>query len=144
MSKLDYALIRKIDKAVDNRFVYVLEDGDEWTSRAVEFLSDPNYIIRDDCDTKASTVLDLLSRKGFPDDRLFRVVVKSPQATKSDYIDHMVGMVQVDSGTYYIVGDTFTYGKPTRLDKTVHELVQISRVDWGLEWRDYVDKSSLI
>lgn len=144
VSQIDYHFIKKLDKAVDARFIYTSEEGDQWRSFATEFLADPNYVIRDDCDTKASTILDLLARQGVPQDRLYRVVVLSPSATADQYIDHKVAMVRLDSGSYYIIGDTFTEGVPKSIHATVHKIVQISRVDWGTVWADYTGEDSLL
>lgn len=135
MSKNDFNNARKWDKFVAVRFTYTHDKVENWRSHASELLADKDYHMRDDCDGLASTVLDCLARAGVPLDKLWRVVVKSPQAGRNDYIDHMVGMIEVDSGQRYIVGDTFSEGKPVKVERTVHTLVETSRLDEGIMWK---------
>jgi len=124
------------------RFTYTADKVENWRSSARAMLDDPKFHLRDDCDGLASTVLELLAISGVPLDKLWRVVVKSPQAGANDYIDHMVGMVEVNSGRRYIVGDTFSEGKPVPVDRCVHTLVETSCLDEGVLWRKVPSRST--
>lgn len=133
MNNLENA--KKWDDFVGSRFTYTSDKVENWRSHATELLVDKKYHMKDDCDGLASTVLDLLARSGVPLKNLWRVVVKSPQADANTYIDHMIGMVKLDNGRRYIVGDTFSQGKPVPVDRCPHTLVETSCLEEGIMWR---------
>lgn len=127
--------LRVQDEFIRKRFVYTHDQEENWRSHARAALEDPRKVIRDDCDGLTSTVLELMALKGCPLDRLFRAVVKSPQASASQYIDHMIGLAVVDTGTIYVVGDTF--GSPVPLSRCPHKIIQVSCFAWGVSWVDW-------
>jgi len=72
---------------------------EHWESFADRALAGKAWV--GDCDNLTFTVLDLLARQGFPVERMYRV----QRPTKNPSIYHMVGMVQLSDGRYFIVGD---------------------------------------
>ena len=134
---------RKWDSFVaPRRFTYTADKIENWRSSARAMLDDSGFHLRDDCDGLASTVLELLAISGVPLTKLWRVVVLSPQAAPGAYIDHMVGMVEVDSGRKYIVGDTFSEGKPVPVDRCPHKIVETSCLNDGVLWRAAPSKNT--
>lgn len=129
------------DAFVRNRFVYTSDDvkHDSWRSHAVKLLDDRDYVMRDDCDGLASTVLHLLQLDGWNNENLYRAMVKTIQAQPTDWIDHMIGIVRDDDGKMWIVGDTF--GPPVALLSNAygHKIVATSRVSEGAKWRDSIE-----
>jgi lysozyme len=132
-------LIREVDKFVRDRAVYTFDKPgkDQWRSYASQMLANPSYVLRGDCDDWASTVLDLLARKGVPKKQLIRAMVASPEAQKAGIdCDHFIGIVKLDNGQKWTVGDTF--GPPSRLvfdQAGPHKIWQTSLVSEGTLWR---------
>lgn len=112
------AIAREADKYVRDRAVYVHDRVDLWRSYAKEIVADPDYQIKGDCDDWSQTTLHLLHLRGVPKDKLIRAVVKSKGSSTPD---HMIGIVQLDDGTFMSVGDTF--GHPGRINLTSEGLI---------------------
>lgn len=72
---------------------------EHWESFADAALAGKKWV--GDCDNLTFTVLDLLSRQGFPMERMWRLQARA--STKG--ILHMVGGVQLTDGRFVIVGD---------------------------------------
>ena len=133
MASRNVALMKRIDRSVKDRFVYADKDpgGDQWRSFATELRDDKDYVMVDDCDTLASTVLEILAWEGVPLENLFRALVSSP-AARGNMVDHMVGLAKDENGTYWVVGDTF--GPPVTINRTPHKIIEVSCIDTGISW----------
>lgn len=102
------------------------DNHDNWKSYADEVLD--NKAWADDCDSLASTVLDLLARDGAKLENLFRVLVSS---AKNGKIDHMVAYAMDSKGDLYVVGDTFSTIYPRRGMR--HQEIAVSPCT-GVKW----------
>lgn len=100
---MDALKIAQVDAEARKRFSYISDGSiDTWRSHADEVLADKRW--HGDCDDLASTVLDMLARLGVPLEDRFRLMVS---ATGTKIVDHMVGCVRAEDGSFLIVGDTF-------------------------------------
>lgn len=103
---------------------------DTWRSYATSVLAGKPFA--GDCDDWASTVLDMLVRAGAPKDRLYRALV----STDGDVINHFVGIVELDNGERWTIGDTFGPPEPVNGNRAgPHHLLEVSRVSEKLRWR---------
>lgn len=130
------ALILQADQLVKRHATYVADPilRDDWKSYASDIERGVGF--QGDCDDWAMTTLEILFRWGVPRDRLYRALVSST----GEAIDHMVGLVELDDGSRWSVGDTF--GPPRRVTGDVvgqHRIMQTSRMDERLDglplWR---------
>jgi hypothetical protein len=127
---LAYKDIEKINLDVHSRFVYTEDDKkkDDWRSHAKILLSDPKYIIKDDCDGLASTVAELLTIKGST--KVWRIMCSMEGGP---VIDHMVAMTEDTTGQRWIVGDTNSK-IPKRLQFYDGKIFLFNNVNKGLGW----------
>lgn len=121
---LDVAL--GIEAYVRERFTFKEERADDWDSQAEEILSDKPAI--GDCDTYASTVLQLLAMAGSPPDRLGRALVRD-QATRG--ADHQIGL-GLFAGEWWIIADSLD--KPRRLAGSGVKIVWSQKVSDGMHF----------
>lgn len=129
--------IRDIDHLVRSRATYVNdpEMRDTWTSYAKEVLA--GRFFTGDCDDWAQTAIHLLVIKGADRKRLYRALVSST----GTHIDHMIGLVELDNGEMWSVGDTF--GPPQKVIRDrvgQHLIIQTSCVAEKTLWRAWGGK----
>lgn len=119
-------LILEADRLVKQYAVYVADPAlrDNWKSFANDVEKGIGF--RGDCDDWSMTTLEILFRWGVPRTQLYRALVSSTGAA----IDHMIGIVELDNGERWSVGDTF--GPPRRVRDNMagpHKILQTSRMD---------------
>lgn len=119
-------LILEADQLVKQYAVYVADPAlrDDWKSFANDVEKGIGF--RGDCDDWSMTTLEILFRWGVPRNRLYRALVSST----GEAIDHMIGIVELDNGERWSVGDTF--GPPRRVRDDIagqHKIMQTSRMD---------------
>jgi hypothetical protein len=138
MVQMTYEEIKAENAYVMARFRYTYDpivDGvDEWHSSANKLATDPIFIIKDDCDGLSMTVAHHLRSKGHW--AIWRLMVSS---TDNGQIDHMVAMVQLDNGEYWIVGDTGS-SVPVRAERCPYGFIQFNDIDHGLAWQNWTGK----
>lgn len=129
--------IREWNTKVIKRFIYTEDTPkngatDDWKSWARPFLSDPDLIIRDDCDGLASTIAEILWIKGARP--IWRLMVAAEGlSTNARNPDHMVAMVQDDLGQKWVVGDTFN-NTPVKIESCRHKVFFINDISKGISW----------
>lgn len=126
--------IKKWNLKIHSRFWYTYDDPkqDVWRSWAKPFLADPdNFRILDDCDGLASTTAEVLSIKGA--DKVWRILCSMEGGPQ---INHMVSMVEDDTGQRWIVGDTGT-NLPCKLQNYDGRIFKFNRINDGVNWRPH-------
>lgn len=121
--------IRKADAEARRRFSYKHDpaDFDNYRSHADAVIAGQRW--QGDCDDLASTVIDLLERRGAARDRLMLCKVDS---TGDGRIDHMIAIAIDADGQEWVVGDTFA---PVYVRaRCRHRIIEISKVSDGLTW----------
>jgi hypothetical protein len=112
-----------IDVAARKNYTYKHdpEGRDNWRSYHKEVAAGKAW--SDDCDSLASTVVNLLILRGLPMERCWFAHVDS---TRGGKVDHMVAFAEANDGSMWVVGDTFGPTYPARNMK--HTLIQFCRV----------------
>lgn len=121
--------VAQLQASLTAQFQYSYATDLPWRSHFAEAAAGARWV--DDCDGLTFTVLDALSRAGFPRDKMWRAVV-SPQGNAS-YVMHMVGIVEVD-GLYLVVGDS-DHSAPYPLAKAKFKPQLLSKVSEGARWK---------
>jgi hypothetical protein len=130
---MNYAEIREINLFIHSRFYYTSDDPkhDDWKSSAKQLLADPTFKIYDDCDGLASTTAHYLNIKGAQ--KVWRILASMDGGPK---IDHMVAMVEADTGQRWVVGDTGN-NLPCRLQDYDGRMFMFNNITDGVNWRPH-------
>lgn len=130
---MNIADITKWNSLVHSHFYYTYDDPqhDNWKSHARILLSDPSYKIYDDCDGLAATTAEFLSLKGAK--KLWRILCSMEGGP---VIDHMVAMVEDDTGQRWIVGDTGS-NLPCKLQHYDGRIFMFNNINDGVNWRPH-------
>jgi predicted transglutaminase-like cysteine proteinase len=112
-----------------DRFIYTSDVKDNWRVSSARVLLDQRWT--GDCDDLASTTLDMLIRAGQPLNKAWLVLV---DVDHKNLLDHLVAMVEDDSGQHWIVGDTM-HGLPIPVAEVKFSVVALARADTMREWR---------
>lgn len=132
--KLTLESIREVDALVRSRAKYVSDPElrDSWTSYAKDVQAGRSF--EGDCDDWAQTTIHIMVLRGADRTKLYRALVSSTGA----HIDHMIGLVELDNGELWSIGDTF--GPPQKVNgRTVgpHKIIQTSKVSEKTLWRSW-------
>lgn len=79
---------------------------DTWISYAEKVKTNQHFT--GDCDDITSTILDLLDQNGCPADHMWRMMVRTENASNAGP-DHFIGVVQDDDDKKWVVGDTYNH-----------------------------------
>lgn len=128
--------VRHFDALARSRWSYKADPpgNDNWRSHADDVLAGRHW--EGDCDDLASTALDLMMRgvPGIPQDKLFRMCVKTRQCPAGVPFDHMVAGCLVRPGALVLFGDTF--GDPQFYAHSTHRVIRYASVAEGVVWRN--------
>lgn len=128
----------------------VAQDADERAKR--NFVYNPNMVldfrVQENVNTKwigvcanlSLTTLELSAKAGIPENRLFRVLVKSAYTSKGPPT-HEIGVVRTEDGQLWVIGDTTNLHSGAKLELLItkhYDIIDVSRMDQGNNWSEIV------